>query len=91
MLSLGNTYSEATCASSTSGCSKGLEGAEMQYVCELKFDGVAMSLSYENGQLTQGVTRGDGTRGDVVTSQRAHHPQPAAAPAARRPGPAPGV
>ena len=68
MLSLGNTYSEADLREFDERVRKGLEGAEMQYVCELKFDGVAMSLSYENGQLTQGVTRGDGTRGDVVTS-----------------------
>lgn len=47
---------------------RGLEGAPYAYVCELKFDGVAMSLTYEHGQLTQGVTRGDGTRGDVVTA-----------------------
>ncbi|OWP65129.1 DNA ligase (NAD(+)) LigA [Hymenobacter amundsenii] len=68
MLSLGNTYSEADLREFDERVRKGLEGAEMQYVCELKFDGVAMSLSYENGQLTQGVTRGDSTRGDVVTS-----------------------
>lgn len=68
MLSLANTYSEADLREFDERVQKGLEGAEYQYVCELKFDGVAMSLRYENGQLTQGVTRGDGTRGDVVTS-----------------------
>jgi len=68
MLSLGNTYSEADLREFDERVSRGLEGASYTYVCELKFDGVAMSLSYENGQLTQGVTRGDGTRGDVVTN-----------------------
>ncbi|MBX0289841.1 NAD-dependent DNA ligase LigA [Hymenobacter sp. HSC-4F20] len=68
MLSLGNTYSEADLREFDERVRRGLEGAEVQYVCELKFDGVAMSLTYQDGQLTQGVTRGDGTRGDVVTS-----------------------
>ncbi|TGE28758.1 NAD-dependent DNA ligase LigA [Hymenobacter metallicola] len=68
MLSLGNTYSEADLRDFDERVRRGLEGAEFAYVCEMKFDGVAMSLTYENGQLTQGVTRGDGTRGDVVTN-----------------------
>ncbi|MBO3269562.1 NAD-dependent DNA ligase LigA [Hymenobacter defluvii] len=68
MLSLGNTYSEADLRDFDERVQRGLEGAEYAYVCELKFDGVAMSLTYHNGQLKQGVTRGDGTRGDVVTS-----------------------
>ena len=68
MLSLGNTYSEADLREFDERVRRGLEGAEFAYVCELKFDGVAMSLTYEQGQLTQGVTRGDGTRGDVVTN-----------------------
>ncbi|RSK41134.1 NAD-dependent DNA ligase LigA [Hymenobacter perfusus] len=68
MLSLGNTYSEADLREFDERVRKGLEGADVAYVCELKFDGVAMSLTYQQGQLTQGVTRGDSTRGDVVTS-----------------------
>ncbi|GAA3947769.1 NAD-dependent DNA ligase LigA [Hymenobacter algoricola] len=68
MLSLGNAYSEADLREFDERVRKGLEGADFAYVCEMKFDGVAMSLTYEQGQLTQGVTRGDGTRGDVVTS-----------------------
>ncbi len=68
MLSLGNTYSEDDLREFDERVQKGLEGAPYAYVCELKFDGVAMSLRYENGQLTQGVTRGDGSRGDIVTS-----------------------
>ena len=68
MLSLGNTYSEDDLREFDERVQKGLEGAPYAYVCELKFDGVAMSLRYEDGQLSQGVTRGDGSRGDVVTS-----------------------
>ena len=68
MLSLGNTYSEDDLREFDERVRKGLEGAPYTYVCELKIDGVAMSLRYEHGQLTQGVTRGDGTRGDIVTA-----------------------
>ena len=68
MLSLGNTYSEDDLREFDERVQRGLEGAPYTYVCELKIDGVAMSLRYEQGQLTQGVTRGDGTRGDVVTA-----------------------
>ncbi|TPG63688.1 NAD-dependent DNA ligase LigA [Hymenobacter nivis] len=68
MLSLGNTYSEDDLREFDERVQKGLEGAPYRYVCELKFDGVAMSLAYQNGELHQGVTRGDGTRGDVVTA-----------------------
>ena len=68
MLSLGNTYSEDDLREFDERVQKGLEGAPYAYVCELKIDGVAMSLRYEHSQLTQGVTRGDGTRGDVVTA-----------------------
>jgi DNA ligase (NAD+) len=68
MLSLGNTYSEDDLREFDERVQRGLEGAPYAYVCEQKFDGVAMSLAYENGDLHQGVTRGDGTRGDVVTA-----------------------
>ncbi|MGI4759420.1 MAG: NAD-dependent DNA ligase LigA [Janthinobacterium lividum] len=68
MLSLGNTYSEDDLREFDERVQKGLEGAPYAYVCEQKIDGVAMSLAYENGDLHQGVTRGDGTRGDVVTA-----------------------
>ncbi len=67
MLSLGNTYSEEDLTEFDNRVRKGLDGAEFEYVCELKFDGVALSMTYENGILTQGVTRGDGTRGDDIT------------------------
>jgi len=45
---------------------KGLDGDSYEYFCELKFDGVSISLIYENGLLTKGITRGDGVRGDDV-------------------------
>ncbi|WP_207431015.1 NAD-dependent DNA ligase LigA [Sabulibacter ruber] len=66
MLSLGNTYSEDEVREFDKRVRK-VTGDEVEYVCELKFDGVAMSLTYTNGALTAGVTRGDGTRGDDIT------------------------
>ncbi|RRB07123.1 NAD-dependent DNA ligase LigA [Larkinella rosea] len=68
MLSLGNTYSEAELTEFDTRVQKGLNGAAYDYICELKFDGVALSLAYENGILARGVTRGDGTRGDDITA-----------------------
>jgi DNA ligase (NAD+) len=68
MLSLGNTYSEAELTEFDGRVQKGLNGATYDYICELKFDGVALSLAYENGILTRGVTRGDGVRGDDITA-----------------------
>lgn len=67
MLSLGNTYSEAELIEFDNRVRKGLDGADYEYVCELKFDGVALSMSYENGVLVLGATRGDGIRGDDIT------------------------
>ncbi|ALJ00386.1 NAD-dependent DNA ligase LigA [Rufibacter tibetensis] len=66
MLSLGNTYSEDEVREFDTRVRK-VTGDHVEYVCELKFDGVAMSLTYTNGALTAGVTRGDGTRGDDIT------------------------
>ena len=43
-------------------------------VCELKFDGLAVALTYENGLLVRGATRGDGLRGEDVTQNLSHHP-----------------
>jgi len=68
MLSLGNTYSEEELRDFDGRVAKGLEGEPYEYFCELKFDGVSISLIYENGLLTKGVTRGDGVRGDDVTT-----------------------
>lgn len=68
MLSLGNTYSEEELRDFDKRVSKGLDGESFEYFCELKFDGVSISLVYENGLLLRGVTRGDGVRGDNVTT-----------------------
>jgi DNA ligase (NAD+) len=67
MLSLGNTYSAEELIAFDERVAKGLGHRNYEYFCELKFDGVAISLVYENGRLVRAVTRGDGTRGDVVT------------------------
>jgi len=66
MLSLSNTYNETELLEFDERIRKTVDNPV--YVCELKFDGVAISLRYENGIFTQGVTRGDGTQGDDVTS-----------------------
>lgn len=68
MLSLSNTYSEQELFDFDKRVAKGLEGQDYEYFCELKFDGVAISLWYENGVLQKAVTRGDGTRGDDITN-----------------------
>jgi DNA ligase (NAD+) len=68
MLSLGNTYSEQDLRDFDERVRKGLNGEAYEYVCELKFDGISLSMTYENGVLKQGVTRGDGTRGDDITA-----------------------
>lgn len=68
MLSLGNTYSQEDVEEFDARVAKGLEGEPYEYFCELKFDGVSISLLYENGSLAKGVTRGDGVRGDEVTN-----------------------
>ncbi len=67
MLSLSNTYSEEEVGEFYDRVVKGLGGAPFELCCELKFDGSSISLTYVNGQLTDAVTRGDGTKGDVVT------------------------
>lgn len=66
MLSLGNTYSEAEVKAFYERVQKGL-GEPFQLVCELKFDGTSLSLTYEEGRLVKALTRGDGQRGDNVT------------------------
>ena len=67
MQSLGNTYSQEDLGEFDRRVRE-LLATSPTYVCELKYDGVAISLIYENGTLTRAVTRGDGTRGDVVTT-----------------------
>lgn len=66
-LSLGNTYSEEELRDFDDRVKKAL-GTEAEYVCELKYDGVAIGLTYVDGILVQAVTRGDGERGDDVTT-----------------------
>lgn len=68
MLSLGNTYNRQEVADFWKRVSDGLMGAPFQICCELKFDGLSISLHYEDGCLTRAVTRGDGTQGDDVTA-----------------------
>ncbi|MBS9523137.1 NAD-dependent DNA ligase LigA [Litoribacter alkaliphilus] len=68
MLSLGNTYSEEELKAFDERVAKGLGHRNYSYFCELKFDGVAISLVYENGKLVRAVTRGDGYKGDNVTA-----------------------
>lgn len=65
MLSLSNTYSLDELHEWIDRVEKEIGGSE--FVCELKFDGTAISLTYEHGRLLRAVTRGDGTRGDDVT------------------------
>ena len=67
MLSLGNTYSIEELEDFDGRVAKGLEGEPYEYFCELKFDGVSISLIYQDGVLQRGITRGDGVRGDDVT------------------------
>ena len=67
MLSLGNTYNEQDLRDFDERVKKAI-GNDFEYVCELKFDGLSISLTYENGVLVRAVTRGDGTQGDDVTS-----------------------
>jgi len=68
MLSLANTYNEQDVAEWYNQVSRGLEGEPFEVCCEMKYDGLSISLTYENGRLTQAVTRGDGIQGDDVTT-----------------------
>lgn len=67
MLSLSNSYSEDDVKDFDERVRKGLREAP-EYVCELKYDGFAIGLTYKNGVLTRAVTRGDGEKGDDVTA-----------------------
>ena len=68
MFSLGNAFSAAELRSFDARVRSGLDGADVEYVVELKIDGLAMNLVYENGRLARGATRGDGTYGEDVTT-----------------------
>ena len=67
MLSLDNTYSEADLIEFDARLRRELPGEDLVYLVELKVDGVALSLTYENGLLVRGVTRGDGLQGEDIT------------------------
>jgi len=67
MLSLSNSYSKEELIDFENRISK-LTNEKIEYVCELKYDGVAISLNYKNGELVQALTRGDGVQGDDITA-----------------------
>ena len=68
MLSLSNTYNEQDVADFYNSVKKGLGGEDFEICCEMKYDGLSISLTYVDGRLTQAVTRGDGVQGDDVTA-----------------------
>jgi DNA ligase (NAD+) len=67
MLSLSNSYSKEEIAEFESRARK-LTDADMEYVCELKYDGVAIGIKYVNGEFNRAVTRGDGTKGEDISA-----------------------
>ena len=84
MLSLDNAYSEEELRAFDDRVRRGLgcdaaSADVVTYVAELKIDGVSMALTYEDGRLVRGATRGDGTRGEDVTPTPDHPRHPAAA------------
>lgn len=68
MLSLSNTYSEDELREWDERVKKILATDDYEYICEIKFDGISLSMTFENGLLTRGVTRGDGVQGDDITA-----------------------
>lgn len=67
MLSLANTYNEQDVAEWYDSVRRGLNGEDFEVCCEMKYDGLSISLTYVDGKLVRGVTRGDGVHGDDVT------------------------
>ena len=67
MLSLSNTYNKQEVADFYERVRSGLEGEPFELCCEMKYDGLSISLTYEHGRLVRAVTRGDGVQGDDVT------------------------
>ena len=67
MLSLSNTYSKEELLEFVNRTSQSLEGEKLEWICELKYDGVAISLLYEEGKFVRALTRGDGVSGDDVS------------------------
>ena len=68
MLSLANTYNEQDVAEWYDSVRRGLGGEDFEVCCEMKYDGLSISLTYVDGKLVSGVTRGDGVHGDDVTA-----------------------
>ena len=68
MLSLSNTYSREELEDYLKRTQKALPEEDLEFVCELKYDGAAVSIQYKNGQLVQALTRGDGSQGDEITN-----------------------
>ena len=68
MYSLDNSYSKEDLLDWEKRVQKGLGRTDLEYTCELKFDGASINLTYENGQFIKAVTRGDGFQGDEVTA-----------------------
>src|SRR6476659_1873178 len=67
LMSLDNSYSLDDLRAFTERCERLAEGRKVEYVAELKIDGLSVSLHYDNGVLTTGATRGDGRKGDEIT------------------------
>ncbi len=67
MLSLGNTYSKEELNAFNTRITKSIKD-KIEYICEFKYDGVAISLTYKHGRLDRAITRGDGNAGDIVTN-----------------------
>ncbi|MGE7884330.1 NAD-dependent DNA ligase LigA [Bacillus sp. NPDC094077] len=67
MLSLGNAFNEGDLRDFDRRVRQGIDGANVRYICELKIDGLAVSLHYEKGRFIQGATRGDGVTGEDIT------------------------
>ncbi len=81
MLSLSNTYNKTEVAEFYERVREGLHGQPFDICCELKWDGLSVSLTYEEGRLVRAVTRGDGVKGDDVTANvRAIHSVPLVMP-----------
>ncbi|MEY4834906.1 MAG: ligase [Bacteroidota bacterium] len=67
MYSLDNSYSKEDLLDWQTRCQKILGDVDLEFTCELKYDGASISITYENGKLVRAVTRGDGFKGDDVT------------------------
>ena len=67
MLSLGNAFNEGDLRDFDRRVRQGIDDVNVRYICELKIDGLAVSLHYEKGRFIQGATRGDGVTGEDIT------------------------